>query len=96
MPHIGLPQTEPVTSARKVKHAPIGAEALAFEVALASMLAKYLRELFVEALNRWFVARVPHLTRTAGYYTDGLRFLGDLEREGALSSDERIRLVRVR
>lgn len=74
----------------------IGAEALAFEVALASMLAKYLRELFVEALNRWFVARVPHLTRTAGYYTDGLRFLGDLEREGALSSDERIRLVRVR
>ncbi|MBK6942231.1 MAG: hypothetical protein IT453_20625 [Planctomycetes bacterium] len=74
----------------------IGAEALAFEVALASILAKYLRELFVEALNRWFVARVPHLTRTAGYYTDGLRFLEDLEREGALSATERARLVRVR
>lgn len=74
----------------------IGAEALAFEVALASILAKYLRELFVEALNRWFLARVPHLTRTAGYYTDGLRFLEDLEREGALSAIERTRLVRVR
>lgn len=74
----------------------IGAEALAFEVALASILAKYMRELFVETLNRWFVARVPHLTRTAGYYTDGLRFLGDLEREGALSAHERAQLVRVR
>ena len=25
VPHIGLPQMEPVTSARKVNHAPIGA-----------------------------------------------------------------------
>lgn len=74
----------------------VGAESLAFEVALASILAKYVRELFVEALNRWFTARVPHLTRTAGYYTDGLRFLGDLEREGALSELERRQLVRVR
>jgi hypothetical protein len=74
----------------------IGAESLALEVALASIFAKYVRELFVELINRWFVARVPHLVRTAGYYMDGARFVEDLEREGALSAAERVLLVRVR
>jgi ribonuclease HII len=50
----------------------------AFPTALASCLAKYVRELLVELLNRWFTSRVDGLQPTAGYYTDGHRFLADL------------------
>ncbi len=74
----------------------VGAEQCALEVALASILAKYTRELFMELLNRFFRERVPGVRRTAGYYTDGRRFLLDLERAGALAAAERQLLVRVR
>jgi ribonuclease HII len=53
-------------------------EARAFPTAAASCLAKYGRELLVERLNAWFTARRPGLRPTAGYYTDGRRFLDDL------------------
>ena len=66
------------------------------EVALASILAKYTRELFMEAFNRYFIRRLPGLRRTAGYYTDGHRFLQDLERAGALADGEREQLLRCR
>jgi len=48
-------------------------------VALASMLSKYLRELFMEQLNRWWSERVAGLKPTAGYYADGRRFLTDID-----------------
>ncbi|MBE0534751.1 MAG: hypothetical protein IH624_03715 [Phycisphaerae bacterium] len=48
-------------------------------VALASMVSKYVRELFVESLNSYFVERCTGLKPTAGYWTDGLRFVKDLE-----------------
>ncbi|MCC6672873.1 MAG: hypothetical protein IT458_17550 [Planctomycetes bacterium] len=51
----------------------------AFPTALASCMAKYLRELMVERLNAWFGARLPGLRPTAGYYVDGQRFLADVE-----------------
>lgn len=44
-------------------------------VALASMVSKYLRELFMELINTWWARRVPGLVPTAGYYTDGKRFM---------------------
>lgn len=47
-------------------------------VALASMASKYLRELFLVLLNRFWAQRVPGLASTAGYYTDGRRFLADI------------------
>lgn len=47
--------------------------------ALASMAAKYLRELFMESLNRFFAGRVVGLKPTAGYYGDGTRFLEEVE-----------------
>jgi len=68
----------------------------AFPTALASCCAKYLRELMVEALNRWFAARVPGLQPTAGYWVDGQRFLGDLEPHLDALGVARHRLVRVR
>jgi len=47
-------------------------------VALASMVSKYLRELFMELINAWWASHVPHLAPTAGYYTDGKRLLGEI------------------
>ena len=47
-------------------------------VALASMASKYLRELFMEVFNDWFQEKCKDLKPTAGYYTDGNRFLEDL------------------
>ena len=42
--------------------------------ALASMTAKYLRELAMRAFNEFWCARVPGLRPTAGYPTDAPRF----------------------
>jgi hypothetical protein len=47
-------------------------------VALASMLAKYLRELVMLAFNQFWQSLDPTLKSTAGYYTDSGRFLGDI------------------
>ena len=47
-----------------------------FTVALASMICKYLRELFMERLNAYFLDRVDRELRpTAGYPGDAERFL---------------------
>lgn len=71
-------------------------ESRAFPTALASCFAKYLRELMIEAMNRWFCSRVPGLLPTAGYYQDGHRFLGDVEPLLQSEALPRGRLVRVR
>jgi ribonuclease HII len=47
--------------------------------ALASMTAKYLRELSMMAFNAFWAERVPHLRPTAGYPGDALRFWNDIE-----------------
>lgn len=74
------------------------ADATSFATALASCGAKYAREASMDALNRWFGARVEGLAPTAGYTTDGRRFLADLEREapGLLAELDRDLLVRRR
>jgi hypothetical protein len=45
-----------------------------FCVALASMVSKYLRELFMLEWNAWWIAHVPGLKPTAGYPGDAARF----------------------
>ena len=50
-----------------------------FPVALASMIAKYTRELHMIRLNRYFAGMMPKLKPTAGYVTDGRRFLKEIE-----------------
>jgi hypothetical protein len=47
-------------------------------VALASIFSKYVRELFMERFNRYWLQHLPDLKPTAGYYTDGMRFLGEI------------------
>jgi ribonuclease HII len=47
-------------------------------VALASVMAKTVRELFMESLNTWFAEQVPGVRPTAGYPQDARRFLADV------------------
>jgi ribonuclease HII len=47
-------------------------------VSLASMVSKYLRELLVYNINRYFISHCADLRPTAGYWKDGLRFIEDL------------------
>lgn len=54
------------------------ADGFVFPVALASMTAKYLRELYMLAFNGYWEARVPGLRATAGYHRDSGRFLRDI------------------
>lgn len=46
--------------------------------ALASMVAKYLRELAMRAFNEYWCARVPGLRPTAGYPLDAKRFKAEI------------------
>jgi ribonuclease HII len=57
----------------------VGCEEQQLPVALASMISKYLRELLMELLNRFWREQVPGLRPTAGYAVDGRRFLAEIE-----------------
>ena len=62
------------------------AEQASFAVALASCLAKYVRESCMQAFNAYFAELDPALRPTAGYVSDGRRWLQDarsaIERSG--------------
>ena len=68
----------------------VGGESRA-PVALASMAAKYVRELAMHAFNTFWSSRVPGLEPTAGYPTDALRWRRDaaaaIEQAGRAESD---------
>jgi hypothetical protein len=49
--------------------------------ALASMTAKYVRELSMRAFNEYWCARVKNLRPTAGYPADAKRFRVDIAHE---------------
>lgn len=48
-------------------------------VSLASMAGKYLREQLMICINNYFVQKCRNLRPTAGYWTDGKRFINDLK-----------------
>lgn len=54
------------------------AEAQCLPVAAASMLCKYLREVLMRRFNAYWKHHLPTLQPTAGYYSDGVRFLKDI------------------
>jgi ribonuclease HII len=62
--------------------------------ALASMIAKYTRELQMLRFNRYFIDRMPELKPTAGYVQDGRRFLQEIEPILAQNGIKRELLVR--
>jgi hypothetical protein len=55
------------------------AEAQCLPVAAASMVSKYFREALMGRFNAYWRRLSPGVEATAGYYTDGLRFLRDIE-----------------
>lgn len=70
------------------------ADANHLPVALASMTAKYVRELLMIRLNRFFQGHLPELKPTAGYVEDGRRFLADIEQVIESTGLERSALIR--
>ncbi|MHC4711713.1 MAG: hypothetical protein ACYTAN_00400 [Planctomycetota bacterium] len=57
-------------------------------VALSSMWAKYTRELFMRLFNLYWIRRAGRIRATAGYWTDGERFLADLLAAGVVTRAE--------
>jgi ribonuclease HII len=55
----------------------VDADARSAAVGLASCLAKLVREWHMDALNRYVLAEAPGVRPTAGYWTDGTRFLAE-------------------
>lgn len=60
-------------------HFVVGADGRYLPVSLASMVSKYLRELLVGSINRYFAGLSTDLKPTAGYWKDGLRFIEDIK-----------------
>jgi len=60
-------------------HFVVGADRRFLPVSLASMVSKYLRELLISNLNRYFVGFRTDLKPTAGYWKDGLRFIEEIK-----------------
>jgi len=60
-------------------HFVVGADERFLPVSLSSMASKYLRELLVANINRYFAGFHSDLRPTAGYWKDGLRFIRDLK-----------------
>lgn len=64
-------------------------------IALASIISKYVRELFMVCFNRYWRSQVADLRPTAGYYEDGQRFLADIRDTETCKQVDRGMLVRV-
>ena len=60
-------------------HFTVGADERFLPVSLASMVSKYLRELLIGNINRYFTGFNKDLKPTAGYWSDGSRFVEDLK-----------------
>jgi ribonuclease HII len=71
----------------------VGADGLFFETALASMIAKYVREIAMGLFNSWWHHRLPGIRPTAGYPADAKRFIADVESAGMMI-DDRAMLIR--
>lgn len=75
-------------------HFTIDADSKYLPVSLASMTSKLVRELLIAELNRHFIALMPALKPTAGYWEDGLRFLEDIKPLDATSPFNKDLLIR--
>jgi ribonuclease HII len=56
----------------------VGGDDRYLPVSLASMVCKYVRELLMDCMNRYFVGLDAGLRPTAGYWADGQRFVAEL------------------
>jgi len=65
-------------------------------VALASMTAKYVRQVLVKSLNEYFISHYKELKPTAGYWQDGLRFIEDVKTNLPKLQYDKQKLIRTR
>ncbi len=72
------------------------AESRSFAVALASCLAKYVREACMQAFNAYFAELAPELRPTAGYSQDGRRWIREATPHLARAGLDPLELVRER
>jgi hypothetical protein len=72
------------------------AEAQCMSVAVASMISKYVREALMRRFNAWWRTVMPEVAPTAGYHTDGMRFLRDVEAKRVELGIADVELVRSR
>ena len=72
----------------------VRAEGVDSSVALSSMWAKYVRELFMGLFNDYWLSRAGSVKPTAGYWVDGERFVADLRAAGVVSDADAQRLIR--
>src|SRR5258706_7978994 len=72
------------------------AEKQCMSVAVASMISKYLREALMGRFNAWWKTVLPEVEPTAGYHTDGVRFLKDIEAKRVELGIKDMDLVRLR
>jgi hypothetical protein len=77
-------------------HFVVGADGRYLPVSLASMVSKYLRELLVGSINRYFAGFGADLKPTAGYWKDGLRFIEDIKTNLPHVRFDRDQLIRSR
>jgi hypothetical protein len=73
----------------------VGADGLRLETALASMLAKYLREIAMGLFNAWWAARIPAIKPTAGYPQDASRFISEVNEAGMMPADPDVLIRRL-
>ncbi len=57
----------------------VEADSLHLPTALASMIAKYTRELLMGRFQRWFTRKAPQVAPTAGYASDAKRFWEEIQ-----------------
>jgi len=74
----------------------VGADDKYLPVSLASMACKYLREVLVDNINRYFIGFNSTLKPTAGYWKDGLRFIEDIKTHIPNVSFDSNQLIRCR
>lgn len=74
----------------------VGADQHHLPVALASMVAKYVREALMQRFNGWWRVAAPEIAPTAGYYTDAQRFLAEIEPVLPRTGLKREQFVRLR
>ena len=88
---------ELVAGSRQMRvHFTVGADDRFLPVSLASMASKYIRELLVANINRYFAGYHAELKPTAGYWKDGLRFIEDLRTHIPHVQIDNSRLIRCR
>ena len=77
-------------------HFVVKADSISLPVSLASMASKYIREVMMESINRYFLSHCDEIEPTAGYWQDGQRFVKDLQKKvGHLQYDAE-KLIRTR